>query len=145
MTSAGNFTSSYAKALLAATRQQDLAKPERAKQVGGITPEQMARMEREMESLQRDFKAIEANYVDEFLDLVIAAGFVGRLIGDATMARYRRRRRTVGRIEGGGEDGGEPARSPPPRPAAFRPRSQPFAVSVSGLRRIKPNIWDCGT
>jgi hypothetical protein len=57
MNSVGNFTSSHAKALLAATRQPELAKPERPKRVGGISPTQMARMEREMETLQHDFKA----------------------------------------------------------------------------------------
>ncbi len=61
MAAAGNFTHSYAKALLAATRQHDLVRADRPKQVGGFTPEQMARMEREMETLQRDFKAIEAS------------------------------------------------------------------------------------
>src|ERR1700733_2962712 len=39
MLSAANFTASYAKALLAATRQNDLAKPEKQKKVGGFTSE----------------------------------------------------------------------------------------------------------
>ena len=64
-----NFTSSYAKALLAATRQGDLTRPERPKKVGGMTPEQMARMEREMASLNQDFKALEASYGDDVLHL----------------------------------------------------------------------------
>ena len=45
MISAGNFTSAYAKALLAATRQVDLVHADRPKKVGGMTSEQMARME----------------------------------------------------------------------------------------------------
>jgi ParB-like chromosome segregation protein Spo0J len=91
MSSVGNFTSSYAKALLAATRQTDLAKPERHKRIGGISPEQMARMEREMEILQRDYKAIESSYGDEFLDLVIAARFIGRLIESEKIAHHLER------------------------------------------------------
>jgi len=48
MSTAGNYTASYAKALLAATRQADLVKSEQPKKVGGLTTDQMARMEREI-------------------------------------------------------------------------------------------------
>lgn len=88
MLSAANFSASYAKALLAATKQNDLAKPERPKKVGGITPEQMARMEREMESLQQDFKAVEASYGDDVLNLVISSGYLSKLLGNRKVERY---------------------------------------------------------
>lgn len=83
-----NFTSSYAKALLAATRQADLARPDKPKKVGGMTPEQMARMEREMASLNQDFKALEASYGDDVLHLVIASGYLARLIGNPEIERF---------------------------------------------------------
>lgn len=88
MAMAGNFSSSYAKALLAATRQHDLVHPERPKKVGGITPEQMARMEREMETLQRDFKSFETSYGDDVLDLVVATSYLSKLVGNAEIQRY---------------------------------------------------------
>jgi hypothetical protein len=88
MVSAANFSGNYAKALLAATKQNDLSKPERPKKVGGMTPEQMARMEREMESLQRDFKAVEASYGDDVLNLVIASGYISKLLGNRKVERY---------------------------------------------------------
>ena len=44
MEAMNNFTSRYAQALLAATRQEDLARPERPKTIGGLTAEQMVRM-----------------------------------------------------------------------------------------------------
>ncbi|MBI2254739.1 MAG: ParB N-terminal domain-containing protein [Proteobacteria bacterium] len=88
MTISGNYTASYAKSLLAATRQIDLLKPDQPKRVGGLSPEQMAKMEREMESLQQDFKQIEASYGDDVLHLVIASGFVGKLIGNSAIERY---------------------------------------------------------
>lgn len=88
MLSAANFSSSYAKALLAATRQNDLTKPDKPKQIGGMTPEQMARMEREMESLQRDFKAVETSYGDDVLNLVIASGYLSKLIGNRKIERF---------------------------------------------------------
>lgn len=88
MLSVANFTASYAKALLAATRQNDLAKPEKQKKVGGITMDQMARMEREMESLQRDYKAVEASYGDDVLNLVIATGYLSKLLANRKVERY---------------------------------------------------------
>ena len=88
MAAAGNFSSSYAKALLAATRQHDLVHADRPKKVGGISPEQMARMEREMETLQRDFKAVESSYGDDMLDLVVATGYLSKLVANPEIARY---------------------------------------------------------
>lgn len=41
MMAMNNFTSRYAQALLAATRQEDLAQPYRPKKIRGLTPEQM--------------------------------------------------------------------------------------------------------
>lgn len=92
MVSAGNYTSAYAKALLAATRQGDLANAAKPKKVAGMTAEQMARMEREMESLMQDFKALEASYGDDVLHLVIASGYLSRLVGNAEIERYMRSR-----------------------------------------------------
>lgn len=92
MISAGNFTSAYAKALLAATRQSDLANASKPKKVAGMTPEQMARMEREMESLTKDFKALENSYGDDVLHLVIASGYLARLVGNGEIERYMRGR-----------------------------------------------------
>jgi hypothetical protein len=57
MSAMNNFTARYAQALLAATRREDLAQPDRPKNIRGLTAEQMARMEREMDGLQRQFKA----------------------------------------------------------------------------------------
>jgi len=54
MMALNNFSCAYAKALLAATRQNELAQPDKPKKVGKMTPEQMARLEREMETLNQD-------------------------------------------------------------------------------------------
>jgi ParB-like chromosome segregation protein Spo0J len=83
-----NWTSSYAKALLAATKQEDLAKPDRPKKIGGLTREQMARMEREMASLHQDFKQIEESYGDDILHLVVASGYLNKLVGNPEIERF---------------------------------------------------------
>lgn len=88
MLSASNFTIGYARALLAATKQSDLAKPERVKKIDGMTSEQIARMEREMSVLQQDFKAVETSYGEDVLHLVIACGYISKLIGNKKVERY---------------------------------------------------------
>ncbi|QTC89185.1 MULTISPECIES: plasmid partitioning protein RepB C-terminal domain-containing protein [Brevundimonas] len=88
MISAGNFTGSYARALLAATRQSDLVRPDKPKKIGGMTPEQMARMEREMASLTADFKALESSYGDDVLQLVIASGYLSRLTANPAIEQW---------------------------------------------------------
>lgn len=88
MTTAGNYTSTYAKALLAATRQHDLVHPDKPKKISGLTPEQMARMEREMDTLQRDFKSVEASYGDDVLHLVIATAYLSKLVANPEIERF---------------------------------------------------------
>lgn len=88
MSTAGNYTASYAKALLAATRQHDLVKSDQPKQIAGMTAEQMARMEREMEKVQRDLKTVESRYGEDVLQLVIASGYLSKLTRNAGIKRY---------------------------------------------------------
>lgn len=88
MMALNNFSCAYAKALLAATRQNELAQPDKPKKVGKMTPEQMARLEREMETLNQDFRALESSYGDDVLQLVISAGYVGRLISNTAVQQY---------------------------------------------------------
>jgi ParB-like chromosome segregation protein Spo0J len=88
MNTAGNFTASYAKALLAATRQADLVKADQPKRIAGMTAEQMARMEREMEKLQKDLKTVESRYGEDVLQLVIASGYLSKLVRNSGIRRY---------------------------------------------------------
>lgn len=88
MASMNNFTAAYAKAILAATRQDDLAKPDRPKNIAGVTADQMARMERELENLNQDYRAIEATFGDDVLQLVLASRYLGRLIENGNVAAY---------------------------------------------------------
>ena len=88
MSTASNYTSSYAKALLAATRQNDLVKSDQPKQIAGMTAEQMARMEREMEKVQHDLKTVESRFGEDVLQLVIASGYLSKLARNPGIKRY---------------------------------------------------------
>jgi ParB-like chromosome segregation protein Spo0J len=91
MSAMNNHTARYAQALLAAARQEDLAQPDRSKNIRGLTAEQMARMEREMNGLQREFKSVSASYGDTVLNLVVASGYLSSLIGNPRVSGYLER------------------------------------------------------
>ena len=56
--------------------------------VAGITPEQIARMERETEQLRQDLKSVESRYGDDVLHLVIASGYLSKLVANRDIKRY---------------------------------------------------------
>lgn len=92
MITANNFSASYAKALLIATQPSDLVRPDKTKKVNGLSPEQIAKMERELEALQQDFKNVESTYGDDVLHLVIAAAYLAKLLGNPEIERFLRRK-----------------------------------------------------
>jgi ParB-like chromosome segregation protein Spo0J len=61
MTSANNYTVKYAKALLATTKASDLVNPDELKKGTGLSTEQVERLEREMASVNADYKELEAS------------------------------------------------------------------------------------
>jgi hypothetical protein len=85
---AGNFSVPYTKALLAATKPDLLVDPEKHNVVEGLTPEQVAKMQTEMEVLQRELKLIEESHGTEVLNLVLARGYLAKLFGNGRIARY---------------------------------------------------------
>lgn len=88
MVSANNYSANYAKALLATTKPADLHRPEELRKATGLTPEQMARLEREMAAVSEDYKELEGSYGDDMLVLVVAAGFLERLLSKPEIERF---------------------------------------------------------
>jgi ParB-like chromosome segregation protein Spo0J len=88
MVAMNKYTIGYARSLVAATPQDQLAERHKPKAVKGLTPDQMALMERETANLDREFRIAEQSYGTDHLDLVIASGYVGKLLGNAKVVRY---------------------------------------------------------
>jgi hypothetical protein len=84
----GNYSVPYTKALLAATPAEMLIEPDKHKGVKELTPEQIAKIEREMEALQRDLKGVEENHGTHVLNLVLARGYVTKLLGNVRVTKY---------------------------------------------------------
>jgi len=88
MISANNYSSNYAKALLAMSKPSDLHRPQDFKKATGLSAEQMERLEREMATANNDYKEIEASYGDDLLLLVIAAGFFERILSSPAIEQF---------------------------------------------------------
>ena len=87
MITMNRFSVSYARSLVASTPDDQLVagKPRR---VPGLTEDQVATMQRESENVDRQFRAVEQSYSSDQLDLMLAVGYVNRLLGSARVVRY---------------------------------------------------------
>ncbi|MBN8460092.1 MAG: ParB N-terminal domain-containing protein [Verrucomicrobia bacterium] len=88
MVSANNYTKSYAEALLLGTPKDMLFDPTVAKVRTRISRDELARMELEMETLERDYKPIEENYGDNMLNLTVLRGYVRKLLSNPKVTRF---------------------------------------------------------
>ncbi len=53
-----------------------------------MTREEIAKMEQEMESLERDLKAVEQSYGENMLNLTCARGYIKKLLDNAKVVRF---------------------------------------------------------
>lgn len=88
MVAMNKFSTSYAKSLVAATQLSQLVNSQQDKKVGDLTGAQIALMEQESATLDREFRLIEESYGADNLDLVVATGYVGRLLANARVVRF---------------------------------------------------------
>jgi len=88
MIASANFSASYAKCLVAATPRERLIDSAQPKGIDGLRPDDIARIEREMQTIERDFKAIEDSHGKNVLNLVLVVGYVRRLLDNAAIVKF---------------------------------------------------------
>lgn len=86
MIAMNKFTVSYARSLVAATSDSMLVSPK--KKIAGLSEDQISLMEQEAATLDREFKTIEHDYGVDHLDLVLAIGYVTRIMANARVVRH---------------------------------------------------------
>jgi hypothetical protein len=86
MIAMNDFSGNYARSLVAATPEDQLVARKTVRR--GMTVEQVARMEQESANLEREFRLVEDEYGADHLDLVLAIGYVARLLRSAAVVRY---------------------------------------------------------
>lgn len=89
MVAANCSTVRYARALLAATPDEMLIAPRKL----ALKPseEQVGQLERETANLRARYRMIEQTYADDVLNVVVAKGYVTKLIGNAAVESYLRK------------------------------------------------------
>lgn len=92
MVSTNTFTRNYVDALLIGTPKHQLLNPQEPKAAKGMTVEEIARLEEEMESLHMDFKAVETTYGDNMLNLTVARSYVKKLLENTKVSRFLKTR-----------------------------------------------------
>lgn len=80
MVAGSNFSSSYAKALLAATKDDDRVKSPKPRRPTTVTLADLSLLEREL--------TVETSYGRDMLDLVVSARYVSRLLENPAVRRY---------------------------------------------------------
>lgn len=88
MLSSNNLTVAFAKAMLVATPTHLLVGEIKPKKMEGVTADQMMKMEREMGNLYDQFKLIEQSYSQDMLNLVLARGYLGKLLGSEAVFSF---------------------------------------------------------
>jgi hypothetical protein len=88
MVAANNYSTDYAMCLVAATPEKDLVDSDRNKVLTGMKPEDIARMEREMAVLGRDFLMIEESHGKNTLNLVLAVAYLRKVLDNANVVKY---------------------------------------------------------
>ena len=88
MVSSNNFTRAYAEALLVGTPPDQLVHGNKTKTVKGLTADELARMESEMEVLERDFRLSQEGFGENSLHLNGAQRYVKRLLENAKIKRF---------------------------------------------------------
>lgn len=87
MVSGNNFTRGYAEALIIGTPPEQLVRGEKTK-TKGLTAEELARLESEMESLERDFRLSQEGFGENSLHLNGTQRYVKRLLENPKIKRF---------------------------------------------------------
>jgi hypothetical protein len=88
MVAANNYFTGYAEALVLGTPKEQQVNPDEPKKKEGMSAEDIARMEREMESLERDLKNVSDNYTENMFTLTTAQTYIKNLLKNAMVVRY---------------------------------------------------------
>jgi hypothetical protein len=88
MVGGNNFTRAYAEALVVGTPADQLVESSKPKKVPGMSHEEIARMEKEMETVERDYRLHQEQFGENSLHLNTAQRYVKRLLDNPKIKRF---------------------------------------------------------
>lgn len=85
-----NFSIMFARAIRAATPENQLVTAKKGRGAGTPTPsgQQIARMERELAALQTQVKSVDETYGIDNLHLTVARGYIAKLLANSRIVRW---------------------------------------------------------
>ena len=92
MVSMNNFTFAYARALFIGTPKEQMLNPEKPKVVNGVSAKELVRMEKELETMESEFKAFQNRYGEDALHLNTVQRYVKRLLENHEVKRFLEQR-----------------------------------------------------
>ena len=64
----------------------------KSKKLAGLSQEQVLKMEREMNNLKSQYKTVEQTYGQDVLNLVLARGYLVKLLDNSAVAKFLKQR-----------------------------------------------------
>lgn len=86
MHATGNFTGIYARALLLGTKDDMLV--QKKKEPAFLSLEDASKIETELESLEKDFKALEESYAETVINLTVAQRYIKKLLSNSKLSKF---------------------------------------------------------
>ncbi len=85
-----NFSIMFARAIRAATPENQVVTAKKGRAAGTPTPsgQQIARMERELAALQTQVKSVDETYGVDNLHLTVARGYIAKLLANSRVVRW---------------------------------------------------------
>jgi ParB-like chromosome segregation protein Spo0J len=88
MISTNTFTVAYVRALVTNTPKEKQLNPKKTQQTGGLTPEDVARMENESGNIEQDYKIAKESFSVDVYHLTLARGYIRKLLDNAKIVKF---------------------------------------------------------
>ena len=88
MVASNNFTAAYAKCLVMASSPDQLVEPNQPTVPVGMEGHDVSRLQREIKSMEHEFKLVQEEYGQNMLNLVVVVGYLRRLMNNAAVVRF---------------------------------------------------------
>jgi hypothetical protein len=101
MTTAGTYSGTYARGLFMTTKKNQLVDPEKPKKLRGVSPEDLARLEHELQSVEQSYRLLDVTYNENLMTLTIARGYLREILKNTRVVRYltQKHREVVGEFQ----------------------------------------------
>lgn len=92
MVASNNFSAAYVTCLVAATPVEQLTKPLKKTSKDKFTSEDLAKIEREVDSIGQGMRSLEETHGRNVLNLVIVVGYLKKLLANVNVVKYLARK-----------------------------------------------------